>query len=147
MTAFRRFRLAAAALALGTAAPAAAQAADPPRVLALVTSADTQVQGMAFVLLTRMREQGATVEVMLCGAAADIARREPPAATPPRPMNATPAQMLQNMVRAGVRAEVCALYLPNAGLAPEALIEGVRPAAPPDMARRMLAEGTRVLPF
>jgi len=142
---FRPFA-AAALLAAGLAAAAPAHA-DTPRVLAVITSADTQAQGMAFVLLGQMRQQGATVEVLLCGAAADIARRDPPAATPLRPMNATPAQMLRNMVAAGVRAEVCALYLPNAGITAEALAEGVRPAAPPEVARRMLAEGTRVMPF
>lgn len=128
-------------------APATAQEA--PRVLALVTAADPQVQGMAFVLLNAMRAQGATVEVMLCGAAADLTRREPPgpAATPLRPMNATPKQMLEGIVRAGVRTEVCALYLPNAGVGPDALIEGVRPAQPPEMARRMTDRATTVLPF
>ena len=137
--------LAGSGLAVG--GPAAAQEA--PRVLALVTAAEPQVQGMAFVLLNAMRAQGATVEVMLCGPAADLARREPPgpAATLMRPMNATPAQMLAGIVRAGVRTEVCALYLPNAGVGPEALIEGVRPAQPPEMARRMTDRATTVLPF
>ncbi len=127
--------------------PAAAQEA--PRVLALITTAEPQVQGMAFVLLNAMRQQGATVEVMLCGPAANLARREPPgpAATPLRPMNATPAQMLAGIVRAGVRTEVCALYLPNAGIGPDALIEGVRPAQPPEMARRVTERGVTVLPF
>jgi predicted peroxiredoxin len=137
-----------AALALGLAFGAPARADTPPRVLALVTSAEAQVQGMAFVLLNQMRQQGVTGEVMLCGSAADLARREPPSPSPAlRPSGATPAQMLQNLIAAGVRAEVCALYLPNAGVGPEALIEGVRPAAPPEMARRMLAASTRVLPF
>lgn len=127
--------------------PAVAQ--EPQRVLALVTSTEPQVQGMAFVLLNAMRAQGVTVEVMLCGPAADLARREPPgpAATPLRPMNATPAQMLAGIVRAGVRTEVCGLYLPNAGIGPDALIEGVRPAQPPEMARRMTDRATTVLPF
>lgn len=143
-------RLGVAALlfaAVATPPPAAAQ--EPQRVLALVTTAEPQVQGMAFVLLNAMRAQGATVEVMLCGPAADLARREPPgpAATPLRPMNATPAQMLAGIVRAGVRTEVCALYLPNAGVGPEALIEGVRPAQPPEMARRLTERTTTVLPF
>ncbi|MCX8134438.1 MAG: DsrE family protein [Roseococcus sp.] len=140
-------RLAALALALALSLPGMARAEAPPRVLALVTSSDPQVQGMAFVLLNQMRQQGVTVEVMLCGAAGDLARREPPEAAPLRPLDATPAQMFRTLVQAGVRAEVCALYLPNAGLGPEALIEGVRPAAPPEMARRMLAAATRVLPF
>ncbi|MCZ8147301.1 MAG: DsrE family protein [Roseomonas sp.] len=136
-----------ASAAAASITPAAAQ--EPQRVLALVTSTEPQVQGMAFVLLNAMRAQGATVEMMLCGPAADLARREPPgpAATPLRPMNATPAQMLAGMVRAGVRTEVCALYLPNAGVGPEALIEGVRPAQPPEMARRLIDRATTVLPF
>lgn len=148
-----RSTLARAALLLlaGTTLAAAPRAAaqEAPRVLALITTAEPQVQGMAFVLLNAMRQQGATVEVMLCGPAADLARREPPgpAATPMRPMNATPAQMLAGIVRAGVRTEVCALYLPNAGVGPEALIEGVRPAQPPEVARRMTDRATTVLPF
>jgi predicted peroxiredoxin len=140
--------LAIAATGLALAAPTPARA-ETGRVLALVTSGEAQVQGMAFVLLTRMREQGRTVEIMLCGPAGDLARREPPTADPQplKPINATPRQMLSGLVRAGVKTEVCALYLPNAGVGAEALIEGVTPAAPPEMARRMLDPGTRVLPF
>lgn len=142
-------RAALALLATTSVAITPGLAQEPQRVLALVTTAEPQVQGMAFVLLNAMRTQGATVEVMLCGPAADLARREPPgpAATPMRPMNATPAQMLAGMVRAGVRTEVCALYLPNAGVGPDALIEGVRPAQPPEMARRLIDRATTVLPF
>jgi predicted peroxiredoxin len=138
-------------IALAAAIPLAgtARAEAPRAVVALVTSADAQVQGMAFVLLNQMRQQGVSVEVMLCGEAAHLARRAPPGPPAPtlRPLGTTPAQMLSNLVQAGVRTEVCALYLPNAGVGAEALIEGVRPAAPPEMARRMLAEGTRVMPF
>jgi predicted peroxiredoxin len=146
-TTLRNAGLALLATTAIAATPVAAQ--EPQRVLALVTSTEPQVQGMAFVLLNAMRGQGATVELMLCGPAADLARREPvgPAATPMRPMNATPKQMLEGIVRAGVRTEVCALYLPNAGVGPEALIEGVRPAQPPEMARRLIDRATTVLPF
>jgi hypothetical protein len=140
-------RLALAGLALGLLAGEPARADAPQRVLALVTSPEAQVQGMAFVLLNQMRAQGLTVEVMLCGAAGDLARRDAPAGAALRGPNASPAQMLRGLVAGGVRTEVCALYLPNAGLGPDALIEGVRPATPPEMARRMLAEHTRVLPF
>ena len=139
--------LAGASVTGASTAALPAAAAEPQRVLALVTTAEPQVQGMAFVLLNAMRQQGATVEVMLCGPAADLARREPPAAAPLKPMNATPAAMLAVMVRAGVRTEVCALYLPNAGVGPEALIDGVRPAQPPEMAHRMADRATTVLPF
>lgn len=141
--------LAATGLALGAVAalPPVARA-EQPRVLALVTAAEPQLQGMAFVLIEQMRRQGATVEVMLCGPAGDLARRDlAVAASPLRPIDVTPHQMLRGLVAAGVRTEVCALYLPNAGVGAEALVEGVRPAAPPEMARRMLEPGTRVLPF
>jgi hypothetical protein len=146
-TTLRNFGLAILAISAIVALPTAAQA--PQRVLALVTTAEPQVQGMAFVLLNAMRAQGATVELMLCGPAADLARREPvgPAAAPMRPMNATPKQMLEGIVRADVRTEVCALYLPNAGIGPEALIEGVKPAQPPEMARRLIDRATTVLSF
>jgi hypothetical protein len=39
-------------------------------------------------------------------------------------MNATPAQMLAGILRAGVRTEVCALCLPHAGLGGDAPIKG-----------------------
>jgi|GEM_PF-99918 len=137
-----------AAAGLSAAAPVA-RAEQPRQVLALVTSAEPQVQGMAFVLLNQMRQQGAQVEMMLCGSAADLARREPPggSGTALRPASATPKQMFENLVRAGIRAEVCALYLPNAGIGPDALVEGVRPAQPADMARRLMRTETLVLPF
>lgn len=127
--------------------PLAAQ--EPPRVLAMITTAEPQVQGMAFVLLDAMRQQGTSVEVMLCGPAADLARRDPPSGpgTPLRPRNITPAQMLAGLVKAGTRVEVCALYLPNAGIGPEGLIEGVKPAQPPEMAKRMTDRSAIVLPF
>jgi predicted peroxiredoxin len=132
---------------LSNATPAAAQEAQ--RVFAIVTEAEPQAQGMAFVLLNAMRQQGTQVEVMLCGPAADLARREPVGAAPAplRPLGATPKQMFETLVRAGVRAEVCALYLPNAGIGADALIDGVRPAQPPEVARRMTTPGTIVLPF
>ena len=40
-----------------------------------------------------------------------------------------------------------ALDLPNAGVGPGALIEGVRPAQPPEMPRRLIDRATAVLPF
>lgn len=141
--------LATAILALGclVAAPVVARA-DQTRVLALVTAADPLLQGMAFVLIGQMRRQCATAEVTLCGPAGDLARRDlTVAAAPLRPIGVTPPQMLRELLGAGVRIEVRALDLPNAGVGPEALIEGIQPAAPPDMARRMLEPGTRVLPL
>ena len=129
------------------AGPVAAQ--EPRQVFAIVTAAETQTQGMAFVLLSQMRAQGAEVRVMLCGPAGDLARREPPggAGQTLRPRDVTPAQMFRGLLAAGATAEVCALYLPNAGVGPEALLDGVRPAQPPAVARRMLQPGVAVFTF
>lgn len=142
----RRSLLAAAALAGMLLAPSQGYA-EAPKVLALITSPDPHVQAMAFVLLGQMRQQGASVEVMLCGTAGDLARKDPPAEPVLRPSGLSPAQMLGRLVQAGMKTEVCALYLPNAGIGPEGLAQGVTPAQPPEMARRMLAEGTKLMVF
>lgn len=82
----------------------------PQWVLALGTTTESQVHGMAFVPLHAMRMRGAMAEIMFFGPAADPARREPAvtAVTPRRPMNATPRQMLEGFIRAGVRTKVYA---------------------------------------
>lgn len=47
----------------------------------------------------------------------------------------------------GATAEVCAIYLPNAEIGEDALIDGVTVAAPPDVAGYMIGPGTRLLTF
>ena len=129
--------------------PATARASAPERALVILTAEERMTQGMAFVLTTALRRQGMEVEMLLCGPAADLARREPqgPAVEPLRPMNATPAQMLRQAMGLGVVVRVCALYLPNAGIGPDALVEGVTLAQPPMIAGRMAAAEVRVFSF
>jgi hypothetical protein len=43
-----------------------------------------------------------------------------------KPRDVTPQQMLQGVIKAGAKVEVCALYLPNTGKQPSDLI----PASP-----------------
>jgi hypothetical protein len=50
-------------------------------------------------------------------------------------------------MKAGATVQVCAVYLPNRGLAPDALIDGVTVATPPAMAAGMMADGARVWSF
>ena len=98
------------------------------------------------VLATQAVEQKANVRVLLCGAAADMAVQghQMPAL---KPKNVTPQHMLQGLVKNGATVEVCALFLPNKGLKPDALIPGVTPGKPADVASYMLKPDVKMLAF
>ena len=111
-----------------------------------VTSADNQSQGMAMVLATQMVEQKASVRMLLCGAAGQLALKTyEPAALKPR--NVTPKQMMTGLMKAGAAVEVCALFLPNADRTPADLTEGVTVAKPPEVAAYMLKPGVKAFGF
>ncbi|MEX5730023.1 putative peroxiredoxin [Rhodovulum iodosum] len=133
--------------ALLAAGPAAAQQAD--RLVNVVTAENPQTQLMSMVLTLQALQQGANVRVMLCGPAADIALKEAPesatAGQPPKDMS--PQGALMAAIKAGAKAEVCAIYLPGKGATPEALIEGVTVAEPPAMAKALMHRSTRVWSF
>ena len=131
-----RKTLLAAAAALTLAGAAQAQQA----VTTVPTSAEPQTQLMAMVLTMQAVKAGASAHVLLCGPAGDIALKDAPAAAsaPQKPQGASPRGMIEAAMKAGVGVEVCAIYLPNKGVGPEALMEGVAPAQPPMMAKRMM---------
>ena len=111
-----------------------------------VTSADNQAQGMAMVLATQMVEQKASVRILLCGPAGQLALKTyEPAALKPR--NVTPKQMMAGLMKAGATVEVCALFLPNADRTPADLTEGVTVAKPPEVAAYMLKPGVKAFGF
>ena len=111
-----------------------------------VTSADNQSQGMAMVLATQMVEQKATVRILLCGPAGQLALKTyEPAALKPR--NVTPKQMMAGLMKAGAVVEVCALFLPNADRTPADLTEGITVAKPPEVATYMLKPGVKAFGF
>jgi hypothetical protein len=111
-----------------------------------VTSADNQAQGMAMVLATQMVEQKATVRILLCGPAGQLALKTyEPAALKPR--NVTPKQMMAGLMKAGATVEVCALFLPNAERTPADLTDGVTVAKPPEVAAYMLKPGVKAFGF
>ncbi len=130
--------------ALATFAMSAA--ADPQEVFVSVTSADNQVQGMAMVLANQMAEQKASVRVLLCGPAGQLALKayEP---SPLKPRNVSPKQMMQGLIKAGAKVEVCALFLPNAERSTDDLIEGVAVAKPPEVTGYLLKPGVKTIGF
>jgi hypothetical protein len=55
--------------------------------------------------------------------------------------------MLQGLMKAGAKVEVCALYLPNTGRQPTDLLPGVTAAKPADVAAFLLKPEVQTLAF
>lgn len=111
-----------------------------------IHSGNAMAQGAGLVIAGQALEQKAVVRVLLCDLAGDIALtgKEMPAL---RPRNVTPQQMLQGVIKAGAKVEVCALYLPNTGRQASDLIAGVTPAKPAEVAAHLLKPGVNTLAF
>lgn len=141
--------LAAALLATATLAPLSTAAAEPATILSIVTSPSPETQAMALVLATASKKAGAEVRILLCDAAGDIALRMPPASAtaPLKPRGASPRSLLDGLMAAGVAVEVCALYLPNRDLGPDALADGVGVAKPPAVASTMVDPRVKVISY
>ena len=135
-------------LIIAAALLAAATTAQAEELFVNIHSAQPMAQGAGLVLAGQALEQKATVRVLLCDAAADIALagQQMPAL---KPRNLTPQQMLQGVIKAGAKVEVCALYLylPNAGKQAGDLIAGVTPARPAEVAAHLLKPGVQTLAF
>lgn len=133
-------------LTIAAALLAAATTAQAEELFVNIHSAQPMAQGAGLVLAGQALEQKATVRVLLCDAAADIALagQQMPAL---KPRNLTPQQMLQGVIKAGAKVEVCALYLPNTGKQASDLITGVTPAKPADVAAHLLKPGVNTLAF
>ncbi len=130
-----------AAALLSTAAAVHAQ-----ELFVNIHSGHAMAQGAGLVLAGQALEQKAAVRVLLCDAAGDIALvgKEMPTL---KPHNVTPQQMLQGVIKAGAKVEVCALYLPNTGKQASDLIAGVTPAKPAEVAAHLLKPGVNTLAF
>ena len=111
-----------------------------------IHSGSAMAQGAGLVLAGQALEQKATVRVLLCDAAGDIALMGKDMPTL-KPRNVTPQQMLQGVIKAGAKVEVCALYLPNTGKQASDPIPGVTPAKPADVAAHLLKPGVNTLAF
>ncbi|MDO3378262.1 DsrE family protein [Geoalkalibacter halelectricus] len=119
---------------------------DKQPLLLILTSGDTQTQGMALVLSNEAQRQGAEVRVLLCSEAGKLALKEHEAPTL-KPRDVSPKQMLENLMQGGAKVEVCALFLPNLGKKQEDLLEGVSAAKPPVITELLLDKQVRLLNF
>jgi hypothetical protein len=124
----------------------AASSANASELFVNIHSGQPMAQGAGLVLAGQALEQKAEVRVLLCDAAGDIALvgKEMPAL---KPRNVTPQQMLQGVIKAGAKVEVCALYLPNTGKQASDLIPGVTPAKPAEVAAHLLKPTVQTLAF
>ncbi len=141
--------LLAAALAttLAVAAPAS-HAEDASKLVTVLSAPEPQTQLMAMVLTMQVAMRGTDTHVLLCGPAADIALKDAPASAtaPQEPRGMSPQGLMQTLMeKTSTTVEVCAIYLPNAGLDASALLDGVTPADPEAMGARLVAEDTRIL--
>jgi hypothetical protein len=119
-------------------------------LVTVVTSAEPQTQLMAMVLTMQAVKQGARGHVLLCGPGGDLALKEAPASATAsqKPKGMSPQGLMRTiMEQTQTSVQVCALYLPNKGLDESALIDGVSVAAPPAMAKRLIADDTRIMGF
>lgn len=138
-----------ATLAVGAAATDALRASETPKLVTILTAPEPQTQLMSMVLTMQSIQQGAEASVLLCGPAGDLALKDAPesATAPQKPKGMSPQGLMMKVIEAGATVEVCAIYLPNKGVGPEALIDGVTPAKPPAMAAKLLADDARLLSF
>jgi len=125
---------------------AASMSAQATELFLSINSGSAMTQAAGIVLASQAIEQKANVRVLLCDAGGDIAVVGKETATM-KPKNVTVQQMLQGLLKAGAKVEVCALYLPNTGRQPSDLIPGVTPAKPADVAAYLLKPEVQTLAF
>ena len=133
-------------ITLSTALLLAAGNAQAEELFVNIHSGNAMAQGAGLVLAGQALEQKASVRVLLCDAAGDVAVAGKEG-TRLKPRDVTPQQMLQGLIKNGAKVEVCALYLPNTGRQPTDLIPGVTPAKPADVAAHLLKPGVKTLGF
>ncbi|MBU1413964.1 hypothetical protein KKC22_20815 [Myxococcota bacterium] len=113
----------------------------------IVTSADRQAQMMAMVLsFQTMKEHGKEINMVLCGAAGDLALQSTSTETF-LPLKKSPTMLLNKLLTMGASIQICPLYLPTAGKTADDLIEGITVAKPPLVAGKLLEKNYQNLTF
>jgi predicted peroxiredoxin len=134
------------ALALGASFSLPVHAQSAAELFIGINSGVTQTQGVAMVLATQALAQKAAVRVLLCSEGGQLALKDKDSAAL-KPMNKSPKELLQGLMKAGAKVEVCALFLPNADLKPTDLIEGIGVAKPADVAAYVLQPNVKTLSY
>jgi predicted peroxiredoxin len=133
-------------LALGFSCALPVQAQSPAELFVGINSGNTQTQGVALVLASQAVAQKAVVRILLCSEGGLLAVKEKESAIL-KPMNKSPKEMLQGLMKSGAKVEVCALFLPNSDLKSTDLIEGIGVAKPADVATHLLQSNVKSLTY
>lgn len=112
----------------------------------ILTSKDVQTQQMAMVLSMMTLKQGKEVKMTLCSSAGDLAVKGKKS-TVLKPMNKSPKMMLKAIMKKGAQVQVCPLYLPNANLKEDVLLDGITVAKPPKVAASLLDSNYTTLSY
>jgi hypothetical protein len=141
----RSLALLAALSAAVLTAPAAAAASQ--KILTLLSSGDPEAQAFSLILANEARGAGHAVDLVLCGPAGDIALKAAPAAAtrPVTPTGMSVRALLEKLVSQDGKVELCAIYLPNRQLKPDAVIDAVSVGKPADVAARMADPAVKVV--
>jgi predicted peroxiredoxin len=135
-------------LALSSPLAAAEQEAATPKLLTVLTSDANETQAMALILTTQYARIGGEAQVLLCDAAGELGVTDSlMGSMVVQPAGRSPRQMLQGMIEAGVKVEVCAIFLPGRGLDAADLVDGVGVAQPPAIAALMANPDWRLFTF
>ena len=94
------------------------------KLFLVLTTPDKQTQLMALELSTHLTKDQQSVQVLLCGAAGDIAVKGSEEVIL-KPINKSPQMVLKSLIENGVTIQLCSLYMPNKGISGEDLINGV----------------------
>lgn len=134
------------ALALGLASALPVHAEPTADLFVSINSGVTQTQGVAMVLASQALVQKAAVRMLLCSDGGQLAVKDKDSAVL-KPMNKSPKELLQGLMKAGAKVEVCALFLPNSDLKPTDLIEGIGVAKPAEVAAYLLQSNVKSLSY
>ena len=128
-------------LALALIAPSLVSAEQAKGLNVIVNSANSQTQAMAMVLsLMSIKKHKKEVNIVLCGAAGDLADKNIKGIETKRPDGTAPSakKHLKMLIKLGADVKVCPLYLPNSGKDKSVLLEGITVAKPPVVAGNLL---------
>ena len=114
-------------------------------LLTVITDDAPQTQAMAMILTRQWVKDGGSARILLCDAAGGMAVTDSDEGIESvQPPDMSPRQMLGGLIEAGIRVDVCAIYLPTGGMDRSDLREGIGVATPPDIGEVMADPTTRL---
>jgi len=115
-------------------------------LMVVLTSNDSVTQLMAGVLALQSKQQGANVEMLLCGKAANLVLKGSEEVKL-KPKGVSPQMLIKKLIGTGSKVGVCPPFLPNASKTKADLIDGVNVVKPPRIASSILDKNTKILSY